>query len=569
MKLGLSPLLLVCCQLACTGGRFSDPDLALNGPGKRLSLEEVSGYDGKPSGSPMRQKSQKSPAKAGVSSPHTGVITVNRQTLANPRSTSALQANCEALLGQRLPTLRRLVSLLEPTRQASLDPFVSFAISKLSPEHCIYEESRRRTMAAMEAFFDQSSPRIGMILPLTGARSKLATLVLEGMRAAFHDHQLKFDDFVILKDSAGVAANAERAFAELLLIDRVKLVIGGLETAETDVLVKNSLDATLPVVLLSREREPIASSNYAFRVYPDEQRLAETLAAGAKQRQLNRIAILKPAGGKSNAIAKYFAKAVKDQGGQIPFDIVYTPGNFDSMSAAARQLFRTDTSLRREEYQQAYQDARKRAEQEGVPFDPRMVLLKPIIDFDAVFLPDDFRTARHFAKLFKFHMVNKIALIGNHEWRSPGLIQPFDELFEGSFFADFIGAYNQVPASIAAPTLGSPFFIHPQAVVPTDFRLIGYRVAHVATETLRLNTPRRDLPSQMLEIVSQTQDMLPQGKIFAPDRNIAWPTYLFNVRRHGLNIENDTPSYQSLPLTERPSQQPTISSHWTPVGVSR
>src|SRR5690606_24878972 len=102
-----------------------------------------------------------------------------------------------------------------------------------------------------------------------------------------------------------------------------------------------------------------------------------------------------------------------------------------------------------------YQRARRAAEAQRVPFDPRMVVLKPIVNFDAVLLPDDFRTARHFAKLFKFHQVDKLTMIGNHEWRSPALVEPYDDFLEGSFFADFIGSYAKLPAAVSAPTAGS------------------------------------------------------------------------------------------------------------------
>ena len=239
------------------------------------------------------------------------------------------------------------------------------------------------------------------------------------------------------------------------------------------------------------------------------------------------------------------------------------------MLAAARQLFRTDVSQRRDEFKEAYKDARKRAQQEGVPFNPRMVLLKPLIDFDAVFLPDDFRTARHFAKLFKFHMVNKLVLIGNHEWRSPGLIQPFDEMFSDAIFADFIGSYAKLPPSIAVPTLGSPYFVHPQAVVATDFRLIGYRIAQVATQVMRLPPARRLLASEMLELAGDSGKPTGDGKLFAGDRHVTWPTYLFDVQRRGIRLETDPPIYKSLPIAERPANLPTISSGWTPATTNR
>jgi hypothetical protein len=568
MKRRLTICILLAGTVACLPKRRSENDLELDGKGKKLSMDEVSGYDGKPSASPKKGKGAKAAQKKQKLAAAKGSGDVG----AEPKESAApeLEARCTQLITQELPKFQQLLTLLDPKAQAMLDASTLAALRGLSVQHCAEATTRARAIAAVTSLADSASGRIGMVLPLTGARGKLATLIVQGMRAAFADANLKFDDLVLLKDSGGVAANAERAFAELVLKDRVSLVVGGMEQAEAEALAKRSAEVSMPTILLSREREPAAASSFAFRVYPDEQRLAETLAAAAKKRSWSRIAILKPAGGKSNRVAQYFAQAVKGQGGQVLFDLIYTPGNYDSMSAAARQLFRTDASQRKDEYRLAYKQARERAAKEGVPFDPRMVLLKPIIDFDAIFLPDDFRTARHFAKLFKFHMVDKIALMGNHEWRSPGLIEPFDELFDGAVFADFIGSYAKLPASISAPTLGSPYFVHPQAVVPTDFKLIGYRVARVASQVARIkDVPRRQLPARMLEMTSESGATLGQGKVFAGDRNILWPTYLFTVQKSGLQLDSEQTAYQALPTEQRPAAQRMVTSSWIPTGASR
>ena len=280
--------------MACLGGVFARDDVELEGLGKGLSHEEVSGYYGKPSGSPHKQSQQAQPTKQreranAQSAPK--ILHPLAHTLLSP---PALRASCETMMNQHLPGLQRLLTLLDPATQKTLATTVLVAVTKLNPKTCLREDTRALSVKALESFLDHSHPRVGMILPLTGHRSKLATLIVEGMRAALADHQLKFDDLIVLKDSGGIVANAERASAELLLKNRARLVIGGLEAEEAAMLVKNSKEAAMPTLLLSRERDIIAPSPYAFRVYPDEQRLAETLAAGAKRRHLNRVAILKP-----------------------------------------------------------------------------------------------------------------------------------------------------------------------------------------------------------------------------------------------------------------------------------
>src|SRR5690606_8271449 len=143
-----------------------------------------------------------------------------------------------------------------------------------------------------------------------------------------------------------------------------------------------------------------------------------------------------------------------------------------------------------------------------------------IVDVDAVFLPDDFRSVRHFAKLFKYFGVEKLAMIGNHEWRSPALIEPFDEFLEGSIFADFIGSYADIPRPLRVPVMGSPYFIHPENVIGVDFQLIGYRVARTAA--LASQNPavkRRHLARMMLQLSSDAESFFGNGPIFDRERS--------------------------------------------------
>lgn len=526
-------LVLALVLTSCSFSLFAHDELQLSGFGKHLSLNEISGYEG--SSAPSTPASSRSPAHgAKLSASPSGSKNTPFQVAINGH-----QRQCQQALHLWLPKIKPLMAMLDSTAQAQIDPALIQLAGGANPKACGPQADRIRTLQALAEFLGGRAGRIGLILPLTGPRGKLSTWIIEGMRAAFADANLAFDSLVILRDSAGGSQQIERAFADLILKERASLIIGGLDLGDAEILAQRSAEFGIPTILLTREREILNRSQFAFRIYPDEQRLAETLANTAKQRNWHKIAVLKPAGGKSDAITRYFAQALASQGGEVTATLTYTAGDFDSMSAAVRQLFQTDPSKRRDEYQEAYRTAREQAEQSGLPFDPRSIILKPIVEVDAVFLPDDFRTARHFAKLIKFQRVDRLPLIGNHEWRSPGLLEAFDELFEGAIFADFIGSYARIPASIAAPIAGSPYFINPQAVVPTDFRLIGYRTAKVASQMTQQNAYNRlQLGRHMQSLTQKNLDTSKNDShIFAADRNILWPTYVFNVHKNGLTLE--------------------------------
>ena len=425
-------------------------------------------------------------------------------------------------------------------------------------------EKRRDAVQTVVAAVNTHADKVGVILPLTGPKSKFANYIVQGIRAAFQESGGNMDDVVVLKDSAGLVKTAESKLAELVFKDKVGIVMGGLDRAEADMLAAWSKELMMPLTLLSRDREAVGDSPWAFRVYPDEKRLAETLVAAGLKRGLKRVSIVRPDNHKSDKIADYFRKALAANGGQVVNDLVYTPGNFDSMQATSRQLFQIDANNRRDEYRAAYMKARADAAKEGVPFDQRMVVLRPIINFDAVFIPDDFLSVRHFAKLFKFHMVDKLPLIGNHEWRSPALVEPWDSFLEGSFFADFIGSYQKLPSGLAAETVGSPYFVRPQQVVVTDFQLIGYRAGKVARLTVDggKGKTRREFNRILAALSSDGQNFFGAGKIFDDARQSNWPTYLFSVSKGELVLANED---QSLQLSA-PASAPAVRA--TPIVFS-
>ena len=455
-----------------------------------------------------------------------------------PTLTKGAQS-CRDMLSHFSPVYRQLFTVLPPGSYVKTNSTLE-QLSFADLAKCDDPALRKPLVqAALDAVNTQSG-RIGLILPLTGPYGKQATYVVNGLRAAFAESGASFDQLVVLKDSGGLTNGVAARLAELVFKDRVAMVIGGFERDAAVTLVQWSERLLLPVVILHRERELVNPSKYAFSVYPDEERLASTLALATLQRSFKRIALLKPDSGRADKVTAYFKAAVLANGGQIAAELPYTSNNFESMQSAVRTLLHTEMRGREQEYRQAYKEAKTAAEAEGVAFNAKMVVLKPVVDIDAVFIPDDFRSLRYFAKIFKFNQVNKLPLIGNHEWRSPALLDPYDEFLVGSIFGDFIGNYNKLPSVISAPTLAtSPYFIEPQMVQVVDFQLIGYRAGRIGKALAQQpSINRRAVLRAMAQLTGDQAGLPTAGQIFDKDRHCYWPTYVFSIAPHELRLEH-------------------------------
>lgn len=455
-----------------------------------------------------------------------------------PSAAPELGSSCALSVERIQMRYKALRQIIPPGTLLSDNPLVR--VLSLSPKACDSPLSRAETWRILHRGMDTHSGRIGLILPLSGQRAGPCVEIVRGMRAAFQEAGMDFEKSVVLKDSGNTVAGAEVQLAELLFKDQVELVAGGFDHGESEVLAQWGASLSFPTLLLSPKRDLASLSPSIFVLYPDEKRLADLLARAAMAKGKKRVAILRPTGKRSEHLTAYFKEAMTAQGGVITADLSYTPNSFQDMQNATKQLFKIDSPERVQELRDAFLKAQQKAEEDKVPFSPKEVLLPPIVDFDALFLPDDFRAVRHFSKLFKYHMVGQLTLIGNHEWRSVGLIDPPDESLTGSFFADFIGSYASLSPSLNIPPSTSPWFIDPDSVARVDYSLIGYRTGKVLTALLEQRQPRRSLVPSLLSSISWRENQTaPMQPVFDTDRMALWPTHIFSLQKNQLILEPD------------------------------
>lgn len=452
--------------------------------------------------------------------------------------------NCNTLVQRFAPYYQSLIADLSPAQKAAhharLAPIINMKV-----QDCNDEAQLPKTLASLRSIATSHKLCVGMILPLTGGSHKATSAMMRGFQAAFQDLKpaslgaLPWEQVFRVRDSGGSPTQAKKWFAELTLVDQCGLIVGGLDHGEASQLVLLSQGIQQPLLLLS-SRTPIPpEATSVYSLFPSEFRLAQTLVQGAFQKSIKKVALLRPSGGKSDRLIDQFKTEFKASGGQILEEVVYTSGQFETLQTATRKLFRTDIIGREMEYKEALLRARKKADLAKEKFNPKMVLLRPQVNFDALFIPDDFRSVRHIVKLIKYHMVDKLILFGNHEWRSQGLLSPAEPFLDGAFFVDFVPRYDQIPKSLPVSLDGSPYFAAPQEVAPMDFKLIGYHAGRVLLKALEQSPPNRLAYVPVLKDlkVSDTKTS-PLKPAFDGNRRALWPTYAYGISQGGIQMMN-------------------------------
>ena len=413
-------------------------------------------------------------------------------------------------------------------REKKMDIQASKFLESIDKDHpCKTTKSAYRILHDLKLIQTRYKKKIGVMLPLSSPRfSEQSMSVISGMHGYFND-SAEFRRFVIIKDSYGSNRDLRAKLAELILVDKVAVIIGGI-TIDDAVILDSYADKLMIPTLLLRHPEPKKiSSRNTFYINPDGKRLAAGLARYVLRKKFTRIGVLEPRFKKNR-----FNRIFIDQLAKSKIEVstyAYTPNDYESMEAAAKKMFGIDFEERKEEYDDLVTARKEESKGLGITFQKRFVTLPPIINIDAVFLPDHFRNVRHFIKIFRFLGVDHIPLIGNQQWRSSHLVNPPESFLNGSVFIDFVGSYRYLPPGIEIPPLERPNLLSAKDTVSVDFQLMGYRSISVAKSALDTGKKRRKLRLVIKDLQEETRKYFPPGPIFNQRKSAQWPGFLFRI----------------------------------------
>ncbi len=443
-------------------------------------------------------------------------------------TTDKKKLNCERIVTLLSTSFKDLRSL----RAATPLPATSYMnqAADLNPARCAYGVERSSIMNTLTKAVSEQSGKIGLLLPLTGPDTLVGTQILAGMKYFATSVGFAFDEKVIVRDIGTMPTKAETFLAELMFDHQIGLLIVAGGVPELTKLASWSTRVFMPMIFLTSRSEQSILAKDVYRVFPTEYSLAEAITQGVVAREFKRIGVLRPNNQQSAQMldalrANFAAKNVT-----VTDEAFYQEGDYESMEKAARKLFNVLPGQRQNEYAALTQEMKKAAKKAGYGFNQNMVVLPPKPNFDALFIPDDFKTLRHFAKIFKYLGTKDLPIFGNHQWRSKALVQPYDEFFENAFFVDFVGSYRDLPPGMPVATTGSPYFVSAHQAKNYDFNLIGYRGIQIAVGALANAKSRRDIGPQLKQLNLAPNSYFVNGQAFDEHQLSRWPAFLFEVR---------------------------------------
>jgi ABC-type branched-subunit amino acid transport system substrate-binding protein/predicted negative regulator of RcsB-dependent stress response len=393
---------------------------------------------------------------------------------------------------------------------------------------------------------------IGVVLPLSGNFADFGEEALRGilLAAGTFDAHLPIEERprvrIEIRDSEGSPAVAAAAVRELAQEKGITAIIGPLLSKECEAAAVTAENQRVPLLALTSREQVASGRSYVFRVRTTPSDEAQTLADYAmRELGAQRFAILYPRDAYGSGLSGLFWNAVEERGGRVVALAAYDAEAVDFGSSIRRlvgyELLTPEEEEMIEEREKLIRSARRLEPEEAslVREEARSMLgpdddpLPPIVDFDAIFIPESHEKVALIAPQLAFHEATGAVLLGTDAWNHPDLVSIARKHVEGAYFtASFYGdssvGYVRAFADRYLETFGAP---------ADEFSAGAYDAANlVLVQLARGATSRNEMRDRFLDVKGfpGVSGVLSMGV----DGNARKRPFLLSVRR-GQIVEAD------------------------------
>ncbi len=241
---------------------------------------------------------------------------------------------------------------------------------------------------------------------------------------------------ILVRDSEGNPDRAAEAVRELAEDDRLMAVIGPIFSAESDAAAREAERLEVPLLSLSNRLTISDEKKWVFRLrMTPEDEVSSLVDYAVDQMGLNRFAILYPTNRYGRGMRKIYWDSVLARGGQIVAVAGYEPNSMDFNDSirtlVGYDLLTPSEQVALEERSKAMRRGRRlEPEQAGQlreilysQLGPEQQPLPPLVDFEALFIPDAHGKIQLIAPQLAFHEVKGVQLLGSSQWNDPELVK--------------------------------------------------------------------------------------------------------------------------------------------------
>lgn len=288
---------------------------------------------------------------------------------------------------------------------------------------------------------------IGVLLPLKGKFAKFGTRALQGIELALNLFDESKPDpgiTLVIEDSGEEPEDAVKALNRLVTRHHVIAVIGPLLTKGIDSLTHRAQELKVPLLSLAKQAGP--ASDYVIPAGMTFQMQAFEIARHAIQKMnLRRFAILSPKDKLGDDFTQYFWDAVESLGGEITGIETYASGETDFRTAVDKLSGLYYTEARQTELNELARLREENHIQKKTRKTEQFFNLKPIVDYDAVFIPDEPKISSQILPTFAYRDIDNVQFLGPSAWNSLELSSRAQSAAEKAVFVDSFYSESKSP----------------------------------------------------------------------------------------------------------------------------
>jgi ABC-type branched-subunit amino acid transport system substrate-binding protein len=306
----------------------------------------------------------------------------------------------------------------------------------------------------------EASGVIGVVLPLSGPFARFGEESLQGVLLAAGVFGAEAESprvRVLVRDSAGRPDRAAQAVRELDAAGAVAIV-GPLLSGESESAAAAAEAAGVPLLALTARPEVGATRPHVFRIRTMPKEEVENLVTHAVESLgAQRFAILYPRDAYGRGLRQLFWEAVEEHGGRVVGVASYEPDATDFaqpirslvgytlLTAAEKKALKERDDMERRARRLPTEEAAALREEARALTGPEGEPLPPIVDFDALFIPESHEKVVLIAPQLAFHEANGTVLLGPNGWYHPDLLRIAGEHVEGARFTAHFYPESDLP----------------------------------------------------------------------------------------------------------------------------
>jgi outer membrane PBP1 activator LpoA protein len=344
--------------------------------------------------------------------------------------------------------------------------------------------------------------RIGLLVPLTGKYESYGKKVQRSVELALQNSKnpdaKEFELMIV--DGGETAESQVKAFQKLVEEDHVITVIGPVISKGIELLAQKAVYYQVPLITLAQVQSPMASHLFFCSVSNKDQVL-QTVQYGMSEKGFRKFAVLAPSNKPGEEMAQAFKDEVLARNGEIAHFEFYEPNITDFRAAVDKVLSLAHPEKRSEELKALEEKRRELNITRKTTRTAQYYNLPPIVDFDAVFIADDAKTAGQIIPTFTYRDAKNLKFIGISSWNSSQLVQRAQDQAEDAIFPV---AFNTIKPSVDTK-LFFDLYTTNYSTAPGELDALAFDAASLTIQALSGGPSTREEMRMMIETIGTVQ----------------------------------------------------------------